>query len=55
MSFRIIKEILINVNAKNGDIIFFSAGKKDLVNTILGSLRNKIAEDKKTGNRQDIM
>ena len=43
---KIIKEILINVNAKNGDIIFFSAGKEDLVNTILGSLRNKIAEDK---------
>ena len=43
---KIIKEILNSVNASNGDIIFFSAGKEDLVNTILGTLRNKIAEDK---------
>jgi aspartyl-tRNA synthetase len=44
---KIIEEILNSVNASNGDIIFFSAGKEDLVNTVLGTLRIKIAEDKK--------
>ena len=43
---KIIKEILNSVNASNGDIIFFSAGKEDLVNAVLGTLRIKIAEDK---------
>jgi aspartyl-tRNA synthetase len=41
-----IKNILKDVNATNGDIIFFSAGPNNLVNNILGSLRCKIAEDK---------
>ena len=41
-----IKKILSSVNAKNGDIIFFSAGSDNLVNLILGSLRNKIGEEK---------
>ena len=44
---KIIEEILNSVNASNGDIIFFSAGKENLVNTVLGTLRIKIAEDKK--------
>ena len=43
---KIIQEILNSVNASNGDIIFFSAGKEDLVNAVLGTLRIKIAEDK---------
>ena len=43
---KIIKEILNSVNASNGVIIFFSAGKEDLVNAVLGTLRIKIAEDK---------
>jgi len=34
------------INASNGDIIFFSAGSDNLVNSILGSLRCKIADDK---------
>ena len=42
----IIKNILAEVNASNGDIIFFSAGTENLVNNVLGFLRNKIAEDK---------
>ena len=41
-----IKNILNEVNASNGDIIFFSAGSDNLVNSILGSLRCKIADDK---------
>jgi aspartyl-tRNA synthetase len=41
-----IKNILNEVNASNGDIIFFSAGSDNLVNGILGSLRCKIADDK---------
>jgi len=41
-----IKNILNEVNASNGDIIFFSAGNDNLVNGILGSLRCKIADDK---------
>ena len=41
-----IKEILSTLNASNGDIIFFSAGSENLVNLILGNLRNKIAEEK---------
>jgi len=43
---QIVKRILENVNASNGDIIFFSAGQEKLVNNILGTLRCKIAEDK---------
>ena len=43
---RTIKNILNEVNASNGDIIFFSAGSDNLVNGILGSLRCKIADDK---------
>ena len=41
-----IKNILNEVNASNGDIIFFSAGSDNLVNSILGFLRCKIADDK---------
>ena len=41
-----IKNILNEVHASNGDIIFFSAGSDNLVNSILGSLRCKIADDK---------
>ena len=41
-----IENILKDVNAANGDIIFFSAGPDSLVNNILGLLRCKIAEDK---------
>ena len=41
-----IKNILNEVQASNGDIIFFSAGSDNLVNSILGSLRCKIADDK---------
>lgn len=41
-----IEKILKEVNAKNGDIIFFVAGSNNLVDNILGSLRYKIAEDK---------
>jgi len=42
----IIKKILSEVNASNGDIIFFSAGLEDQVNSILGGLREKIAKEK---------
>ena len=41
-----VRDILNEVSASNGDIIFFSAGSNNLVNTILGHLRCKIAEDK---------
>ena len=41
-----VKNILKDVNASNGDIIFFSAGSDNLVNNILGSLRCTIAENK---------
>ena len=34
-----IKNILNDVSASNGDIIFFSAGPNNLVNNILGSLK----------------
>ena len=43
---KIIEKILIRVGAENGDIIFFSAGPSNLVNNILGGLREKIAIDK---------
>ena len=43
---RQIEEILNNVKAKNGDIIFFSAGSDNLVNSILSTLRSKIANEK---------
>jgi len=42
----VIEEILNNVKAKNGDIIFFSAGSDNLVNSILSTLRSKIANEK---------
>ena len=41
-----IEKILKSLGALDGDIIFFSAGSDSLVNSILGSLRCKIAEDK---------
>ena len=41
-----IEKILKDLGASNGDIIFFSAGLDSLVNSILGTLRCKIAEDK---------
>ena len=41
-----IEKILKDLGASNGDIIFFSAGLDSLVNSILGALRCKIAEDK---------
>jgi aspartyl-tRNA synthetase len=41
----IIKKIIERVNAKDGDIIFFGAGKEKIVNDSLAALRNKIAKD----------
>ena len=41
-----INNILSEVSAKDGDIIFFSAGDNNLVDSILGSLRELIAKQK---------
>ena len=46
IDIKIIENILSKVGAKNGDIIFFSAGPSDIANNILGGLREKIANDK---------
>lgn len=42
----VIKDILERTGAKVGDIIFFGADKKTIVNESLGALRNKIGHDK---------
>ena len=37
--------ILQQVDAKTGDIIFFGAGHREVVNPVMGALRNKLAAD----------
>ena len=41
-----IKTIISELNASNGDTVFFSAGDEEQVNSILGGLREKIAKEK---------
>ena len=37
--------ILQRAGAKDGDLLFFGAGKRDLVNAYMGALRDKLAQD----------
>jgi aspartyl-tRNA synthetase len=39
-----IKEILAKTGAEDGDIIFFGADKKEIVNNVLGKLRDKLGD-----------
>ena len=41
-----LKSIIEKTSAENGDIIFFGADKKNIVNEALGALREKIGHDK---------
>ena len=41
-----INELLARVGAKSGDMIFFGAGRSDIVNQSIGNLRNKLAQDR---------
>ena len=41
-----LKSIIKKTSAENGDIIFFGADKKNIVNEALGALREKIGHDK---------
>lgn len=41
----ILKELMVRLDAKNGDIIFFGADKAGVVNDALGALRCKLGED----------
>ena len=41
-----LKAIMEKTSAENGDIIFFGADKKNIVNEALGALREKIGHDK---------
>ncbi len=41
----VIQAILKRVKAENGDLIFFGADKKKVVNDALGALRNRLAQD----------
>ncbi|CDZ16579.1 Aspartyl-tRNA synthetase [Candidatus Johnevansia muelleri] len=41
----IIEELIVRTNAKNGDIIFFCADKKCIVNASMGALRIKLGKD----------
>lgn len=41
----VVKEILERTDAKTGDLIFFGADTKKIVNDSLGALRDKLAED----------
>lgn len=43
----IVQTILTRTQAKNGDLIFFGADKKKIVNDSIGALRLKLAEDLK--------
>lgn len=45
LEFQIIEKIIKRTNAKDGDIIFFCADKKNIVTTLLSNLRNKIGLD----------
>lgn len=42
-----IHELLMRLDAKNGDIIFFGADKTKIVNDALGALRTRIGHDRK--------
>ena len=42
----VLKAIIEKTSAENGDIIFFGADKKNIVNEALGALREKIGHDK---------
>lgn len=45
LSEDVVKEIISQSNALNGDILFFGADKKNIVNAALGALRVKIGHD----------
>ena len=47
MPVEAVQAILQKVNAKSGDIVFFGADKKSVVNDALGALRSKIGHDRK--------
>ncbi|HAP37825.1 aspartate--tRNA ligase [Candidatus Shapirobacteria bacterium RIFOXYC1_FULL_38_24] len=44
ISFELQKQLITQLEAKSGDLILFSAGSKSLVNKILGSVRNELAD-----------
>jgi len=41
----ILRELMVRVNAGNGDLLFFGAGDAHIVNEVLGHLRVKLGED----------
>ena len=45
MPEEVINQLMQNVQAETGDIIFFGAGKVKIVNEAIGALRVKVAED----------
>lgn len=45
MTDDVVDAILKRVDAQDGDVIFFGADKKDVVNAALGALRQKVAKD----------
>lgn len=45
LSDKIISELLIRIKARNGDLIFFGAGKSKIVNKSLGILRERLCAD----------
>ena len=47
LSPEVLTEILSRTGAENGDMIFFGAGREDVVNASLSALRNKLAQDSK--------
>ena len=44
ISFELQKQLITQLEAKSGDLILFSAGSKSLVNKVLGSVRNELAD-----------
>lgn len=43
----IVKQIIVQSDAQNGDLLFFGADKKEVVNAALGALRVKVGHDLK--------
>lgn len=41
----VLEELLCRADAKDGDILFFGAGREDIVNASLSALRDKLARD----------
>ena len=44
ISLELQTQLITQLEAKNGDLILFSAGSKSLVNKVLGSVRNELAD-----------